>query len=140
MRFSILTSKLKLIIIFQDLQFVEETDTYLKFKINGVRLSDLIKFVVERGKREEFHLVELQLLLFSLNLLEQNSKYKIRSIINLIEDFIDNQRYLSFEWDYKLFYSKLAEIKNMIGSVKILNGEFTAYKGINKTVFSIKIS
>jgi hypothetical protein len=127
------------IIILKDLEFVEETDEYLKFKVNDLSITKLITFLVEYGEREDFHLSELELLLFSLNLLRSETQSKIRQLIDLINDCLENQHYLSFEWDFHHFYNKLAEILNMIDANKIINGEFTAYKGSLKIDFQIHL-
>ena len=129
-----------MIIILKDLEFVEENDEYLKFKVSDLSIAKLITFLVEYGEREEFHLSELELLLFSLNLLHQEAQSKIRQNIDLINDCFENQHYLSFEWDFHHFYNKLAEILNLIDANKIINGEFTAYKGSLKTDFQIQLT
>lgn len=126
--------------IFKDLEFVEETDSYLKFKVNNLSIAKLITFLVEYGEREEFHLAELQLLLFSLGLLPPDIQSKIRQNMNLISECLENQDFLSFEWDFHHFYDKLAEILNVIDSDKIINGEFTAYKGSLKIDFQIQLT
>ena len=129
-----------MIIILKDLEFVEENDEYLKFKVSDLSIAKLITFLVEYGEREEFHLSELELLLFSLNLLHQEAQSKIRQNIDLINECLKNQHYLSFEWDFHHFYNKLAEILNMIDANKIIKGEFTAYKGSLKTDFQIQLT
>jgi len=127
------------IIILKDLEFVEETDEYLKFNVNDLSITKLINFIVENGEREEFHLAELDLLLFSLNLLHPETQSKIRQNINLINDCLENQNFLSFEWDLHHFYNNVAEILNIIDGNKIITGEFTAYKGSLKTDFQIQL-
>ncbi len=128
-----------MIIILNDLEFVEETDKYLKFKVSDLSIAKLITFLVEYGEREEFHLSELELLLFSLNLLHPEAQSKIRQNIDLINECLKNQHYLSFEWDFHHFYNKIAEILNLIDGNKIIIGEFTAYKGSLKTDFQIQL-
>ena len=75
-----------MIIILKDLELVEETDEYLKFKVNDLNITKLITFLVDYGEREEFHLAELELLLISLNLLHSETQSKIRQNIDLIND------------------------------------------------------
>ena len=128
-----------MIIILKELELVEENDEYLKFKVNDVSITKLITFLVEYGEREEFHLAELELLLISLNLLRPETQSKVRQNIDLINDCLENQHYLSFEWDFHHFYNKLAEILNKIDADKIISGEFTAYKGSLKTDFQIQL-
>lgn len=122
------------------MELIEETETYLKFRINSLTIAKLISFLVERGKRDEFHLTELQLLLFSLNLFNLEIQSEIRQVINLIEDCLENQRFLSFEWEYNRFYSDLTKITEALDADIILKGEFTSYKGINKAEFQIQLT
>lgn len=129
-----------MVTIFNDLEFVEETDNYLKFKANDLSITKLITFLVEHGEREEFHLTELQLLLFSLNLLDLETQSKIRKNIDLINDCLENQHFLSFEWDFQYFYNKLTEIINLIDTDKMINGEITSYKGSIKVDFQIQLT
>jgi len=128
------------VIIFKDLEFIEETDEYLRFKATNLSITRLITFLVEFGKREEFHLAELQLLLYSLNLLDRETQSKIRENLDLIIECLENQQYLSFEWNFQHFYTKLAEIINLINTEKLINGEFTAYKGSPKIDFQIRLT
>ena len=46
-----------------EIRIIEETDKYLKIIVEGLSFLRLFNFILEQGKKEEFHLVEMELLL-----------------------------------------------------------------------------
>ena len=46
-----------------EIRIIEETDHFLKIIVENLSLLRLINFILEQGKKEEFHLVEMDLLL-----------------------------------------------------------------------------
>jgi hypothetical protein len=122
----------------EEITLLEETDDHLKFKITELKLSKLITFISVQGQVEEFHLVELELLLFLLNKLN-SSNNQLNEFIVKINNYMSKQLFLDFSWDYKKFYHKLSGLNEIIDQDLMINGEFLSYKGSFHSDFDLEL-
>ena len=124
----------------EEMILLEETNEYLKFKVENLRISKMIDILVESGQFEELHLVELEILFYCLKNLYPDDKGNLKGIINIINEFFDKQTYLEIEWNYLDFFKQISNLKDKINIEKKINGEIVAYKGSFHSDFDIKIS
>ena len=123
-----------------EMTLLKETNEYLKFKVKNLPISKIIDLIIEGGKYEELHLVELEILIYCLKNLSPNKKGALIKIINMLDEFIDKQRFLEIDWDSLDFYNQILKINDIVDTNKMINGEIISYKGSFHSDFNIDIS
>ena len=50
----------------EEMRLLKETNDYLKFKVENLKISKIVELIVDSGQYEELHLVELEILIYCL--------------------------------------------------------------------------
>jgi hypothetical protein len=125
--------------ILEEIELIEETDDFLKFKVNNLKLRKLTHFIIENGKNEEFHLVEMELLLNSFKLVDLNNMKIGKDVVDMIVDLINNEKYMDVNLDYKLFFNKIKNLEKILDKDLCIAGEITAFKGSLKSDYNLSL-
>lgn len=124
----------------KEMILLDETTDYLKFKVENLKVSKIIDLIVEGGQNEELHLVELEILIYCLKNLYPDEKENLIKIINILDEFIEKQRFLEIDCNFRDFYNQISNIKIVIDTEKMINGEILSYKGSFHSDFDIKLN
>ena len=125
--------------LLNEIKIIEETDEYLKIEIKDLSALKLVNFLLEQGKKEEFHLVEMELL---LNILKQSylsSEQPGKDIYQVLTEFLHNEGYMDFNLDSEQLLNKIEYLKTLIPDKTIVNGEIKAFKNSAHSEFNLVI-
>ncbi len=125
--------------VLEEIELIEETDDFLKFKVVDLNLHKLIHFIIENGKNEEFHLVEMELLLNSMKILDLNHIEIGKKIYDMLLDLIYNEKYMDVNLDYKHFFNKIKDLNKTLDKELCVTGEIIAFKGSLKSDYNLSL-
>lgn len=122
-----------------EIRIIEETDEYLKIIVEGLSFSRLINFILEQGKKEEFHLVEMELLLKILVESKIVEKEIGKNVYKTLSDFLQNEEYMDFNLNSKQLLDEIEKLKTLITEKMMINGEIKAFKNSPSSEYNILI-
>ncbi len=125
--------------VLEEIELIEETDDFLKFKVNDLNLHKLIHFIIKNGKNEEFHLVEMDLLLNSMKILDLNHIVIGKKIYDMLLDLIHNEKYMDVNLDYKHFFNKIKDLDKTLDKEMCVTGEIIGFKGSLKSDYNLSL-
>jgi len=123
-----------------EIRIIEETDSYLKIIIEDLSFLRLINFVIEQGKNEEYHLVEMELLLIILKESNIVEKEIGKNVYNTLSNFLQNEEYMDFNMNSKQLLDAIEKLKTLITENMKINGEIKAFKNSPTSEYNIIIN
>ena len=122
----------------EEISLLEETNEFLRFRVENLKISKIVTYLVDHGQYGDINLVELDLLLYTIEKITPKNE-KLNEIAKLISDCINEQYFLDAEWNYQDFYSKISVIKDIINMDKKISGEFISEKGKFQSDYNIEL-
>jgi hypothetical protein len=123
-----------------EIRIIEETDKYLKIIVEGLSFSRLINFILKQGKKEEFHLVEMELLLKILDESKIVEKEVGKNVYKTLSHFLQNEEYMDFNLNSKQLLDEIEKLKTLITEKMMINGEIKAFKNSPTSEYNILIT
>ena len=123
-----------------EIRIIEETDHFLKIIVENLSLLRLINFILEQGKKEEFHLVEMDLLLKILDESKIVNKEIGKNVYKTLSNFLQNEEYMDFNLNSKQLLDGIEKLKTLITEKMIINGEIKAFKNSPASEYNIVIN
>ena len=123
-----------------EIRIIEETDKYLKIIVEGLSFLRLFNFILEQGKKEEFHLVEMELLLKILDESKIVENEIGKNVYKILSKFLQNEEYMDFNLNSKQLIDEIEKLKTLIPEKMMINGEIKAFKNSPTSEYKILIN
>ena len=123
-----------------EIRIIEETDKYLKIIVEGLSFLRLFNFILEQGKKEEFHLVEMELLLKILDESKIVENEIGKNVYKILSKFLQNEEYMDFNLNSKQLIDEIEKLKTLIPEKMMINGEIKAFKNSPTSEYNILIN
>ncbi len=112
------------IILFEEIVFEKNNDGVESYRINNMRIFKLIKGILEEGTNGNLLLLEMDVLIFALQMYPFQEQGKADKIIEMVDNSMRNKIYLdTSKWDSKVYFCEIEKFDKMIKRDYFINGK-----------------